>query len=67
METDGVVQEGKRGTKNYYCMYYESVVADGGEGKIRYDGGSRKCVLVRERMGLEEWRGLVQEIVGIVL
>jgi len=39
-------------------------VEDGGEGKIRYDGGSRKCVVVRERMGVEELRGLVRETVG---
>ena len=40
------------------------VVEDGGEGKIRYNGGSRKCVVVREGIGVEELRGLVQEIVG---
>jgi len=41
-----------------------SVVEDGDEGKIRYNGGSRKCVLVREGMRVEELRGLVQETVG---
>jgi len=39
--------------EKYYCMYYGGVVEDVGEGKIRYDGGSRKCALVREGMG---WR-----------
>ena len=37
---------------------------DGGEGKIRYDGGFKKCVVVREGMGMEELRGLVWETVG---
>ena len=35
------------------------VLEDGGEEKIRYDGGSRKCVLAREGMGVEELRGMV--------
>ena len=37
---------------------------DGGEGKIRYNGGSKKCALVRDGMGLEELRGLLRETVG---
>jgi len=40
------------------------VVEDGGEGKIRYNGGSKKCVLVREGMGLDDLREMVQETVG---
>jgi len=36
------------------------VVEDGRGGKIRNDGGSRNCVLVREGMGVEEFRGLVR-------
>jgi len=40
------------------------VVEDGGKGKIRYDGGSRKCVLVRDGMGVEELRSLLREIFG---
>ena len=27
---------------------------NGGEGKMRYNGGSRKCVLVREGMGVKD-------------
>jgi len=39
-------------------------VEDAGEGKTRYNGGSRKCVLAREGMGVEEPNVMVHEIVG---
>jgi len=35
-----------------------------GKDKIRYDGGSRKCLPAREGIGVEELRGMVREIVG---
>jgi len=38
---------------------------DSGEGKIRYDRGSRKYVLAREGIGVEELREMVQETVGV--
>ena len=60
----GYVQEEKRGTENYLCMYYRGVVEDGGEGKIRCDGGSRNCLPASEGIGLQELREMVQEIVG---
>ena len=37
---------------------------DGGDGKMRYNGGSRKCVLVLEGMGVEELREMVRKTVG---
>ena len=42
---------------------------DGGEGKITYHGESKRCVLIRKGMGVEELRGLVQETVedGVVV
>jgi len=40
------------------------VVEDAGEGKIRYNGGSRKCAMVREGMGVEEVKEMVRETVG---
>jgi len=42
------------------------VLEDGGEGKIRHDGGSRKCMLEREEMGVEKLRRMVRETVGDV-
>ena len=36
---------------------------DDREEKIRYNGGSRKCLLAREGMRVEELRGMVREIV----
>jgi len=39
-------------------------VEHAGEGKIRYNGGSRKCVLVREGMGVEELKEMVCKTVG---
>jgi len=46
-------------------MSYGGVVEDGGEWKMRYNGGSRKCLLVREGMGVEELREMVRETVGV--
>ena len=37
---------------------------DGGEGKMSYNGGSRKCVVVREGVGVEEMREMVRETIG---
>jgi len=65
----GYVQEGKRAQRTTTICTMGVVVEDAGKGKIRCDGGSRKCVLVREGMGAEELRGLVQETVrdGVVV
>ena len=56
MATDAVSQKG-------YRELWGGVVEDGGEGKMVYNGGSRKCVVVREGMGVEELRGMVEETV----
>jgi len=68
METDGVCTGrtgGEKGVQRTTIVCTMGcVVEDGGEGKITYDSGSRKCVVVREGMEVEELRGLVQEIVG---
>jgi len=40
------------------------VAEDVGEGKIRYNGGARKCVLVREGVGVEELKEMVRDTVG---
>ena len=40
-------------------------MGDGGEGKMRYNGGSRKCVLVWEEMGVEELREMVAVGAGV--
>ena len=40
------------------------VVEDAGEGRIRYNGGSRKCAMVREGMGVEEVKEMVHETMG---
>jgi len=45
-------------------VLWGDVVEDGGEGKMVYNGGSRKCVVVRKGMGVEELREMVQETVG---
>ena len=41
------------------------VVEDVGEGRIRYNGGTRKCAVVRERMGVEEVKEMVCKTVGL--
>ena len=40
------------------------VMEDVGEGRIRYNGGSRKCAMVREGMGVEEVKEMVHETMG---
>jgi len=40
------------------------VMEDGGEGKITYNGGSRKCMLAREGMGVQYLREMVRKIMG---
>ena len=42
------------------------IVEDGEGGKTRYDGRSRKFMLVREGMGVEELRGLVCSLEAMV-
>ena len=54
----------KGGTENCLCMYNGGVAEDVGEGKIRYNGGARKCVLVREGVGVEELKEMVRDTVG---
>jgi len=61
MATDAVSQKGYRELLVY--VLWGGVVEDGGEGKMVYNGGSRKCVVVREGMGVEELRGMVEETV----
>jgi len=49
---------------SYVCIM-GGVMEDGGEEKMRYNGGSRKCMLVREGMGVEELREMVRKTVGV--
>ena len=37
---------------------------DGENRKITYEGGSRKCLLVKEGLGVKEVRGMVTETIG---
>ena len=62
MVTDVVPQRRNRELLMY--VLWGGVVEDAGEGKIRYNGGSRKCVLAREGMGVEELKLIVRETVG---
>ena len=50
MATDAVSQKGYRELLAY--VLWGGVVEDGGEGKMSYNGGSRKCVVVREGVGV---------------
>jgi len=62
MATDAVSQKGYR--ELFVYVLWGGVVEDGGEGKMRYNGGSRKCVVVREGVGVKELREMVRETVG---
>lgn len=39
------------------------VLGEGRDGKVKYEGGSRRYVLVKEVMGVEEVRRMVKETV----
>jgi len=62
MATDAVSQKGNRELLVY--VLWGGVFEDGAEGKMVYKGGSRKCMVVRDGMGVEELRGMIQETVG---
>ena len=57
MATDAVSHKGYRELLVY--VLWGVVVEDGGKGKMVYNGGSRKCVVVQGGMGVEELRGMV--------
>ena len=48
----GYIQEEKGGQGTTCLCTMGDIVEDGGEGKIRYDGGSKKCSLAREGIGV---------------
>ena len=62
MATDGVQHMGDRELVVY--VLWGGVVEDAGEGRISYNGGSRKCAMVREGMGVEEVKEVVRKTVG---
>jgi len=62
MATNGIPQRGDRELLVY--VQWGGVAEDVGKGKIRYNGGARKCVLVREGVGVEELKEMVRDTVG---
>ncbi|KAJ8424836.1 LOW QUALITY PROTEIN: hypothetical protein Cgig2_031571 [Carnegiea gigantea] len=40
------------------------MLAESGDGKVMYEGGSRKCMVMKEGMGVEELMQIVREITG---
>ena len=61
-----VVVAGDGGVGREIVMYflYGRMVAQSREGKVIYEGGSRKCMVVKEGMGVEEVIGMIKEITG---
>ena len=58
----GTDAESQKGTKELLVyVLWGGVLEAGAEGKMVYNGGSRKCMVVRDGMGVEELRGMVQE------
>ncbi|KAJ8428623.1 hypothetical protein Cgig2_015741 [Carnegiea gigantea] len=45
-------------------FYGVGMLVESGHGKIIYEGGSRKCMVVKERMGVEELMKMVREMTG---
>ena len=62
MGTDAESQKGNKELLVY--VLWGGVLEAGAEGKMVYNGGSRKCMVVRDGMGVEELRGMVKETVG---
>jgi len=61
----GTDAESQKGTKELLVyVLWGGVLEAGAEGKMVYNGGSRKCMVVQDGMGVEELRGMVKETVG---
>ncbi|KAJ8425801.1 hypothetical protein Cgig2_023734 [Carnegiea gigantea] len=59
-----VAGEGGRGREIVMYVLWGGMLAESGDGKVTYEGGSRKCMEVKEGMGVEELMKMVGEMTG---
>ncbi|KAJ8439630.1 hypothetical protein Cgig2_021006 [Carnegiea gigantea] len=57
-----VAGEGGRGREIFKYVLWGGMLAKSGDGKVTYEGGSRKCMVVKEGMGVEELMKMVREM-----
>ncbi|KAJ8419354.1 hypothetical protein Cgig2_016510 [Carnegiea gigantea] len=60
----GVAGEGGRGKEIVMYVLWGGMLAESKDGKVTYEGGSRKCMVVKEGMGVEELMKMVREMTG---
>ncbi|KAJ8436383.1 hypothetical protein Cgig2_032204 [Carnegiea gigantea] len=61
-----VIGDGGGGREIVICVLLEGgVLAQNGKGKVTYEGGSKRCMVVKEGMGVEEVIRIVKEVTGI--
>ncbi|KAJ8422831.1 hypothetical protein Cgig2_022182 [Carnegiea gigantea] len=59
-----VAGEGGRGSEIVMYVLWGEMLVGSGDGKVTYEGESRKCMLVREGMGAEERLKMVRKMTG---
>ncbi|KAJ8424605.1 hypothetical protein Cgig2_014409 [Carnegiea gigantea] len=59
-----VAGEGGRGREIVMYVLWGGMVVESGDGKVTYEGGSRKCMVVREGTGAEELFKMVRKMTG---
>ncbi|KAJ8420592.1 hypothetical protein Cgig2_032290 [Carnegiea gigantea] len=53
-----------RGMEIVVYVLWGGTLAESGDGKVTYEDGSRKCMVVKEEMGVEELIKMVREMTG---
>ena len=64
MHVGGVVIGAKGGGGISCVCVMGGVLEKGGDGKVTYEGGLRKCMLVKEEVGVKEVQRMVLESIG---
>ena len=59
-----VAVEGGKGRKIVMYVLWGAMLAESGDGKVTYEGGSRKCVVMKEGMVVKELMKMVREMTG---
>ncbi|KAJ8428406.1 LOW QUALITY PROTEIN: hypothetical protein Cgig2_024552 [Carnegiea gigantea] len=52
------------GEGDSYVCFVRGMLVESGDGKVTYEGGSRKCMVVREGTGAEELFKMVRKMIG---
>ncbi|KAJ8445906.1 hypothetical protein Cgig2_009835 [Carnegiea gigantea] len=64
MDVNATVAGEGGGEGDSYVCFIGGMLVESGDGKVTYEGGSRKCMVVREGMGAEGLLKMVREMTG---